>query len=274
MIRRSTAGLVVTIIALATIVTTTAVASATSYRYWTYWTGGSSWVFASSGAARVPTDGSVEGWRFEISATAASQPPRHSPDFARVCGTQPAPPGNKQVAVVIDYGTAADAPPGQSPPAGVIVHCAKVPTTFNGYQILQSVTSLRVEQGMVCGVSGYPARGCDEPATAPPPTPPPTTAKAPGSPSPSPGRRSSGPSSATPTTSPSPTHSIHATRPHPRPSVSTVAADATVAAAAATPSSSAGGTVSGPWALAVVAAMGLVAGGVAWWSRQRRQGQR
>ena len=40
--------------------------------------------------------------------------------------------------------------------------CATVPDNANAVQTLQSVTSVRVENGMVCGVDGYPPTGCGE----------------------------------------------------------------------------------------------------------------
>ncbi len=145
-------------------------AEATSYRFWTYWTGGDSgWSFATVGASRVPADGAVEGWRFAVSAASTSTaPPRTAKGFSAVCGSTPPVAGSKRVALVVDYGSASDAPPGVTPPAGVVTHCAVVPTSANGYAVLDDYASLRVESGLVCGIGGYPARGCGEPVSDPP----------------------------------------------------------------------------------------------------------
>ena len=72
------------------------------------------------------------------------------------------------MALVVDYGTAEDAPPGDAPPDGVVTHCAVVPTSANGYAVLDDLTSMRVEGGLVCGIGGYPARGCGEVVSEPP----------------------------------------------------------------------------------------------------------
>lgn len=139
-------------------------ADATSYRYWSYWTGGSSWKYATQGAARVPPDGSVDGWRFAVNpASGSATPPRGPAGFDALCGHTEPVEGKKRVAIVIDYGTGADAPPGDQPPAGPVGDCVVLPTSANGYQLLAAVTAMRVESGLVCGITGYPQTGCAEP---------------------------------------------------------------------------------------------------------------
>ena len=155
-------------------------ADATAYRFWTYWTKPSGWEFSSVGASRVPSDGSVEGWRFAVSAAASSgKPPRSGVTFDSVCGPTPAAAGSKRVALVVDFGSSADAPPGDSPPAGVATHCAVVAPGANGYAVLADFAALRVESGLVCAVDGYPARGCGEPVADPAPSPASTSDKQP-----------------------------------------------------------------------------------------------
>jgi hypothetical protein len=135
-------------------------AEATSYRFWSYWTGGSDWTFSSEGAARRPPDGGVDGWRFAISpASSSTIPPRQSPSFNRLCGSTPAQDGHKRVGLVIDFGTSSDAPDGESPPA-VITTCAVVPDDANGYEVLMTVAQLRTDSGLICGINGYPATEC------------------------------------------------------------------------------------------------------------------
>jgi len=167
-------------------------AQATSYRFWTYWAGDSgSWAFSAIGAARRPPDGAVEGWRFEVSpASSSSQPPRTSPSFADLCGGRTPAAGDKLVGIVIDYGTSADAPPGERPPSSVATSCQEVSSDATGYAVLGAVASVRTAGGLVCGIGGYPARGCGEPVADPAPTPTPTRTAESG-----PGAGTSGPGS-------------------------------------------------------------------------------
>jgi hypothetical protein len=146
-------------------------AEATSYRFWSYWTGGSDWTFSNQGASRRPVDGGVEGWRFAISpASSSTIPPRHSPSFASLCGNTPAEDGKKRVGLVVDYGTSSDAPDGESPPS-MLATCAVVPEDANGYDVLVTVAQLRTDSGLICGINGYPASECGAPASDPTPDP-------------------------------------------------------------------------------------------------------
>lgn len=164
-LRRAVVVLAATTAALGWVV---APADATSYRFWSYWSGGSDWTFASQGASRRPTDGAVEGWRFAISeASSSSTPPRHSPGFAQLCGDTDPVDGNKRVGLVIDAGTDADAPDGESPPA-LVATCVVVPTDANGYDVLAAAgMQLRTDGGLICGINGYPATECGVPVADP-----------------------------------------------------------------------------------------------------------
>ncbi|MEV6009678.1 SCO2322 family protein [Streptomyces sp. NPDC051976] len=142
-------------------------AHAAGYRYWSYWLGvGGGWTYAQSGpAVRVPGDGSVEGWRFAVSLDAADKAaqPRGKADFAAICGGTPAVKGQKRVALVIDAGTAADAPGGARPPA-VRTACARVRRDASSADALAAVAKpLRYDSaGILCAIGGYPATGCGE----------------------------------------------------------------------------------------------------------------
>ncbi|MFE2311553.1 SCO2322 family protein, partial [Streptomyces sp. NPDC059411] len=100
-------GLVLTLLAASP-------ALASTYRYWSFWDGsGGQWKYATQGPSSArPADGSVQGFHFVVSKDAADQaaPPRTGPDFAAVCSATPAVDGKKRVAVVIDFGSPADAP--------------------------------------------------------------------------------------------------------------------------------------------------------------------
>ena len=148
---------------------------ATGYRYWNYFhvTGGK-YVFATTGPAdHVPKDGSVEAYRYGLSSVADGLKPRTGPTTytaAAVCeGTAPE-SGEKRVAVLIDYGTPADAPAGETPPRPRAA-CAVVPVDANGQQVLDEVADVRVQDGVTCGIDGYPVQTCavtvkDAPAPA------------------------------------------------------------------------------------------------------------
>lgn len=152
-------------LALVAVVLVAAPARAAAYRYWTYWqapAGAVSWTFANQGpGTSVPADGDVEGWSFGIT-TASADPadaPGAAPDFAAVCGSTPAEPDRKRVALVIDPGPAAVAPDGDIPLAGSST-CVVAPPDATGYEILRSVAEVRTENGLVCGLGGYPSTEC------------------------------------------------------------------------------------------------------------------
>lgn len=144
-------------------------ADATSYRYWSYWLGSSDgWHFATQGAGRTPPDGSVDGWRFAVSeASSSTVTPRRDADFSRICQGTPPVDGKKRVGLVVDFGTSGEAPQGESPPA-LITRCVVAPDDANGYEVLAAVVSLRTQDGLICGMNGYPATECGAPVADPP----------------------------------------------------------------------------------------------------------
>ncbi len=145
-----------------------------SYRYWSYWWGSQdSWQYAASGPAdRALADGDVEGWLYLTSAEAVpTQRPATTPDFAGICGDTEAGAGEIRVAVVLDYGTDADVPQGDSMPEGdnPDTRCVTIAEGSTGEQAVAAAADVRSEQGAVCGVNGYPAAGCFEVVAAPAP---------------------------------------------------------------------------------------------------------
>jgi hypothetical protein len=152
-------------LALLAVVLVAAPAHAAAYRYWTYWqspTGSAAWAFATQGAGTwVPADGDVEGWAFGIT-TASADPedaPGAAPDFAAICASTPAEPDRKRVALVIDAGPAAVAPDGDTPPPASST-CVVAAPDATGYEILRSVVEVRTDNGLVCGLGGYPSTEC------------------------------------------------------------------------------------------------------------------
>jgi hypothetical protein len=146
-------------------------AEATAYRYWSYWVGGGDgWSFSTQGAARRPADGTVDGWRFSVGeASSSTTPPRREPSFARICGDTDPVAGSKRVGLVVDFGTTSDAPPGETPPT-LLVRCVVVPEDANGYDVLSTAVTLRTQDGLICGMAGYPATECGAPVADPSPT--------------------------------------------------------------------------------------------------------
>ncbi|MCX5412890.1 SCO2322 family protein [Streptomyces sp. NBC_00059] len=142
-------------------------AQAAGYRYWSFWEGdgGKGWAYATQGPSVVrPDDGAVQGFRFSVSEDSQdSAQPRRAPDFGAVCADTPAKDGRKRIALVIDPGTAADAPDGEKPPA-LRTACAQVAPDASTAEALASVAKpLRYDgSAMLCAITGYPRSGCGE----------------------------------------------------------------------------------------------------------------
>ncbi|AVH97707.1 hypothetical protein C5L38_23810 [Streptomyces sp. WAC00288] len=144
-------------------------AHAAGYRYWSYWEsdGGKPWAYATQGPATArPADGDAVGFRFAVSKEADdTAKPTAAPDFTRICGNVTAKDGTKRIAVVVDFGGPADAPPGETPPTPrITTGCAQVRPDATGAEALAAVAKpLRYDSGaMLCGIAGHPARGCGE----------------------------------------------------------------------------------------------------------------
>ncbi|MFD0572769.1 SCO2322 family protein [Kitasatospora gansuensis] len=90
------------------------------------------------------------------------RPAHRRGDFATVCAATPAQAGKKRIAVVLDFGTAADAPGGETPPARTA--CAAVPTAASSAEVLAAVAPpLRYDSaGILCAIVGYPRTGCGD----------------------------------------------------------------------------------------------------------------
>ncbi|OEJ98242.1 SCO2322 family protein [Streptomyces thermolilacinus] len=151
-------------------------AHAAGYRYWSFWEGGAggSWAYATQGPATIrPADGAVHGYRFAVSADSQdADRPRRAPDFAAICAGTPTREGTKRVALVLDFGTPADAPPGGTPPAQRTA-CARVAPDATGAEALAAVAApLRYNsQALLCAIAGYPKEGCGEQVDTPATTP-------------------------------------------------------------------------------------------------------
>ncbi|MFF8376267.1 SCO2322 family protein [Streptomyces sp. NPDC015661] len=160
----ATAGALLTLAGVAA-----APAQAAGYRYWSFWesAGGKPWAYATQGPATArPADGDSLGFRFAISnGTDDTSQPSVAPDFAGICGGVEKKDGTKRIAVVVDFGGPVDAPPGETPPEKLIkVGCAEVREEATGAEALAAVAKpLRYDSAaMLCGIAGYPAKGCGE----------------------------------------------------------------------------------------------------------------
>ena len=150
-------------------------AEAASYRYWSYWStsGSGAWGYSNVGAGSTrPANGSVQGWRFAVSAGASNSTitPRVAGNFTELCGATPPAPNRKRVGLVVDFGTANDAPRGEAPPASR-TFCVDAPAKASGAAVLLQALSVRSKDGLVCGINGYPRTECTAVIASPKTTP-------------------------------------------------------------------------------------------------------
>ncbi|MEI5100262.1 SCO2322 family protein [Streptomyces sp. PmtG] len=141
-------------------------AQAAEYRYWSFWQrSADGWVYATQGPSIArPDDGDVDGFRFAVSADATTaKKPRGTADFDAICADTPAKGGQKRIAVVIDFGTAADAPGKQAPPKPRTA-CARIADAGSSADALAAVAKpLRYDNNaLLCAISDYPESGCGE----------------------------------------------------------------------------------------------------------------
>ncbi|MGV9593353.1 SCO2322 family protein [Streptomyces tendae] len=161
-----TRRVVLALLAAFLLIETAGQAQAAGYRYWSFWDrDGGKWVYATQGPSLVrPSDGDVQGFRFAVSENSddAAQP-RGTADFASICAKTPAEDGSKRVALVLDFGTASDAPSGETPPAPRTA-CARVSPDATTADALAAVADpLRYDtNALLCAIAGYPKTGCGE----------------------------------------------------------------------------------------------------------------
>lgn len=166
MIRRATTALALALVPALLVLLGGGPAQATGYRYWSFWErDGGHWTYATEGPSTArPADGDVQGFRFAVSEDSQdATKPRGAADFAAICAGTPARSGEKRVALVVDFGTKADAPSGEAPPASRTA-CARVPGDATTADALAAVAKpLRYDtNALLCAIAGYPERGCGE----------------------------------------------------------------------------------------------------------------
>ncbi|RLL66584.1 hypothetical protein D7M15_06495 [Streptomyces sp. Z26] len=142
-------------------------ADAGGYRYWSFWErADGAWSYASQGPSTLrPSDGDVLGFRFGVSEDSGdASKPRGAADFARVCAGEERRSGSARVALVVDFGTAADAPSGERPPAPRTA-CARVDAGSGtaADALAAEAEPLRYNSdALLCAIAGYPESGCGE----------------------------------------------------------------------------------------------------------------
>ena len=154
------------VLAAFVLIATAGQAQAAGYRYWSFWDrDGDQWAYATQGPSTArPTDGDVQGFRFSVSEDSGdAAQPRGTADFASICAKTPAKDGSKRVALVLDFGTASEAPPGETPPAPRTA-CAQVSPDATTADTLAAVANpLRYDtNALLCAIGGYPKSGCGE----------------------------------------------------------------------------------------------------------------
>ncbi|MFF9796820.1 SCO2322 family protein [Streptomyces rochei] len=173
-----TRRVVLLVLAAFMLIGTAGQAQAAGYRYWSFWDrDGGTWVYATQGPSLArPSDGDVQGFRFAVSADSQDAArPRGTADFASICAKTPAKEGTKRVALVLDFGTASDAPSGETPPAARTA-CAQVSPDATTADALAAVADpLRYDNSaLLCAIAGYPKAGCGEQVAEQDPTATPT----------------------------------------------------------------------------------------------------
>jgi hypothetical protein len=144
-------------------------AQAAGYRYWSFWDrDGDRWVYATEGPSTArPADGAVQGFRFAVSEDSGdASRPRGAASFEAICARTPARDGMKRVALVVDFGTPADAPSGETPPPARTA-CARVRQDATTAEALASTAKpLRYDpNALLCAIAGYPESGCGDQVT-------------------------------------------------------------------------------------------------------------
>jgi len=94
-------------------------AASKGWRYWGYFQaapGANKWAAAMTGPTVDISDGAVEGWSFVFSSDdVPSLSPAIKPDFAKICSGVKGDSDTKRIGVVIEFGSKAWAPKGETP---------------------------------------------------------------------------------------------------------------------------------------------------------------
>ncbi len=159
-------SLLVSILILATSIlfVPQAEAATKGWRYWGYFQsapGATKWSAAMTGPTVDIADGAVEGWSFVFSSDdVPSRVPAVKPNFATICAGERADKDTKRIALVIDFGSKTWAPKGEKP-RKIVTTCVRTAKTSQGIDVLGQIVKIRAgSSGLICGLSGYPAKEC------------------------------------------------------------------------------------------------------------------
>jgi hypothetical protein len=157
-------------LALATALVAPLSAHAAGFQFWGYYQLiDGEWGFATEGAGTtVPEDGTVDGYRFAVSAGDDMRVPRDILEFDEICADTPAEDGMKRVGLVIDPGRDVDAPENATPPEPGAQCIVAEPDATSQEILVQAVEDIRTDDsGLICGIAGYPEDGCGDPVAEP-----------------------------------------------------------------------------------------------------------
>lgn len=141
------------------------------YRYWGYFQASpnsNTWAMSMTGPTTNVKDGSVEGWvhTFSNDSVDAYQP-RVTPDFEKLCKKVKPVANKKRIGIIVDFGTAAIRPRGESIPKRITT-CVQVDLAATGAEALAAAAKIRAaSSGFICGINGYPARECSAEISTP-----------------------------------------------------------------------------------------------------------
>jgi hypothetical protein len=139
--------IVLALILISTFVTPSAQAAEKGWRYWGY--------FQAAPGKTVWTP-AMTGPTVDIPSVL----PRVKPDFKSICAGVKADRDTKRIGLVIDFGSSAYAPKGEKV-RKTITTCVRVAKESQGIDVLGQVTKIRAaSSGLICGLSGYPAKEC------------------------------------------------------------------------------------------------------------------
>ena len=139
-------------------------AATKGWRYWGYFQaapGATKWSAAMTGPTVDIADGSVEGWSFVFSSDdVPSLMPSVKPNFSSICAKVKGDKDTKRIGLVIDFGSTTWAPKGEKP-RKTITTCVRTAKASQGIDVLYQVVKIRAaSSGLICGLSGYPAKEC------------------------------------------------------------------------------------------------------------------
>ena len=86
--------------------------------------------------------------------------PRLAPNFFTLCSKIRPAAGKKRVGLIVDFGTVAIKPLGESLPRRITT-CVQIDSKATGAEILAAAAKIRAgSSGFICGINAFPAKEC------------------------------------------------------------------------------------------------------------------